>query len=78
MKRALKQVNGPDGRVKYQVTLMSNACEKTGTENRAYLFDFLQQIANTPYLLDCGTKTMESGKIWHNGEAWVMVVEATE
>lgn len=75
MTRRLREVQLTDGRVKYIVTIED---EPSGIEQkRRALHAVLQQLAESPSLLVCGTVACEVLSLRHDGERWIVTAEAT-
>jgi len=77
MKREYAEIplnGGPNPPVKVTVTYTSKDCMPT---SRLEQFDLLRTVIENPGLLDCGPVSFQTLKMYHNGTAWVIVLEAT-
>lgn len=68
---------GPD-EVRYRTTLESDDCIEKTPESVFFQFELLRMIGTDPSLTACGLSHFQSLKMWHNGERWIIEVEAVE
>lgn len=77
MNRTIKQHPLHDGGTRYEVRIEDEPCPKGGLASRFRTTDLLRLLASTPGLIDCGPVMFDTLRIYHDGERWVAVMEAT-
>jgi hypothetical protein len=73
MKRTLRRVEIGQNRVRYKVTVTGFPCHG---KSRSDQLKFLQNIIETPGLLDCGLNQFQRLTVFYNGEQWQADAEA--
>lgn len=58
------------------VTYTSDPCPSTGVQSAGIQFRMLQTVVETPGMLDCGYARFQTFKMTHDGNRWVIVMEA--
>lgn len=77
MNRTLKQVRLNDSESRYIVRIEDVPSASKTQEARMRQYDLLKTLTSTPGLLDCGNLAFQSLKMWHDGEKWIIEMEAT-
>ena len=65
-----------DDTVRTRARIESDACEKGSLHARQIATSLFQNIADDPSLLLCGYEQFQTLKMHHNGERWVIELEA--
>ena len=78
MKKTLHRSDLGGGLEQVSLEYRSGPCAHGSTESRREQIELLQQIANTPMLHNCGGSPFATLDMRHNGECWVVVLEATQ
>jgi hypothetical protein len=65
------------GRQRTKVTITSTPCEPEGQQSLAIRQHLMESITYQRKLLQCGFATWQKLRMYHNGESWVVDVEAT-
>lgn len=77
MRREYKEMpldGGQNPPKRVTVIYYSDNCLPT---SRSHQFDLLNKVVESPGLLDCGPVSFQTLKMHHNGECWVITLEAT-
>jgi hypothetical protein len=61
---------------KVTVTYTGDPCPETGPLSNKSKLDILRAVVDNPTLLDCGLSSFQTMTMKHNGQSWVMVLEA--
>ncbi len=65
-----------DGNVRYRVRIESDSCEKDSPLANQFRYMLLQNIVDNPALITCGFEPFQTLRMAHNGQCWVIEVEA--
>lgn len=76
MKRTVVQTPVNEQTNRYEVTITSDVCEPQTFHARKVALDLLYDMAHTPGLVDCGANAFQELKMRHDGEKWMVVLEA--
>ena len=77
MNRTLKRYPMIGGGVRNETTIEGPTCEVFTPEYDHYRVAFLQQLATTPGLTDCGYHRFQTLTIWHDGNKWMAKATAS-
>lgn len=61
---------------KVTVTYTGEPCPEFGPQSIGSKLSLLRAVVDNPSLLDCGLTSFQTMTLKHNGQAWVMVLEA--
>lgn len=78
MKKVYNSVSLGGHATRHTVRLTSASCEVGTSEYRFYQHEMLRQIADNTDLLKCGISNFKKMAMYHNGEHWVIDMEAIE
>lgn len=78
MKRFSTVLSLGEGRSKYKVRLESDPAPINTPLHRFVQFGMLREIVDNPELTNCGLASFQKLSMYHNGECWVMELEAEE
>jgi hypothetical protein len=76
MNRSLKQIKLVDGQSKYVSRIEGDACQPNTIGAKFLQLQLLDQLAHTPGMIDCGNLPYQTMKMFHDGEKWVVELEA--
>lgn len=76
MNRTVKQTPVNDSDFKYEVQIEGETCPSTGLGNRLNQVEMLRLLAATPGLTDCGSLPFRTLRMFHDGERWMVTLEA--
>ena len=76
MFRSLKQVKLNDTEFRYVVRIEDDPSPANTQLSKFRQRDFLRALIDTHGLMDCGNQVFQSMKMWHDGEKWLMELEA--
>ena len=76
MNRIVKQTPVNDNEHRYEVRIEGEHCASVGFEARYNQLELLRMMAATPGLTDCGSTPFQTLKMAHDGEKWVVTLEA--
>ena len=65
-----------DGNTRYRVRIESDPCEKDSPLANQFRYMLLQNIVDNPVLVACGLEPFQTLRMAHNGQCWVIEVEA--
>lgn len=77
MNRIVKQIPANEREFRYEVTIEGLPSGAHGQEGRASQLELLRSCLSTHGMLDCGGNTAQKLRMFHDGEKWVIVLEAT-
>lgn len=78
MKKVYNSVSLGGYSTRHTVKFTSLPCEKGTSEYRFYQHQMLRQISDNTDLLKCGISTFNKMSMYHDGECWVVDMEAIE
>jgi len=73
MNRTLKQFEMANEESRFEVTIEGDDCHPN---DRIAQRNFLLACISNPGLMDCGTLSFQSLRVRHDGQKWVMQLEA--
>lgn len=76
MHREVKQTRINDDQSRFEVTITGTPCQPNTQMSRFHAIEILSALATVPGLADCGITPFQSLKMQHDGEKWVVVLEA--
>jgi hypothetical protein len=76
MKRSLRSARVTEVENRYSVRLEDEPSPVDGIENRERQKEMLRAVANNPGMMDCGSLRFQTLKMFHDGEKWVIELEA--
>lgn len=77
MNRTLKQVRINDSESRYVVRIEDEPSVPKTMGARLRQYELLKTLTSTPGLMDCGNLPYQSMRMWHDGEKWIIEMEAT-
>jgi hypothetical protein len=75
--RHVHKTRHSDSQVTYRLRIDDEPCEPNSRKSFKRLFSFLQTLADSPSLLQCGPDLVESFTVYHNGSMWSLKAELT-
>jgi hypothetical protein len=77
MTRTIKSVpTGTDNEFKWEVRIEGEDCPALTLASYLAMRSLLQTCLGTPGMMSCGNNTPQSLKMTHDGEKWVIMLEA--
>lgn len=76
MYRTVKTTPVNDAEFKYEVRIEGEGCPGIGLGSRLNQVEMLRLLATTPGLTDCGSLPFQNLRMFHDGERWVVTLEA--
>jgi hypothetical protein len=76
MNRSLKQIRLTDGENKYVSRIEDEPSAQFTIAAKIRQVAVLTTLATTPGLTDCGTLPFQTLKMWHDGNRWIIELEA--
>ena len=77
MKKTTRQIQLAN-KIRYRAIIESNECPERGPHSLLERSALLTAVVDNPSLLDCGPLVFDTMKMYHNGQVWIIEVEATE
>lgn len=78
MKKHYTSVSLGGTATRHLVRLTSNPCEEFSVEYRFYQFEMLRHLTDSMDMIRCGPGNFKKLQMFHNGEHWVIEMEAVE
>jgi hypothetical protein len=76
MRTSITRVNVDETHTRYRKVIEGNPCAQGSLESRQQQLFLLQSLSGQPELLNCGMDPFQKLTMYHNGDRWLVELEA--